>query len=332
MTLLEVIMVLTILVTMIFIVVQLFFRSNQAQDLANRLNRATELNQALLQEIRIDLGSSVRLFEEDALGAAYLAILDQSRCNPPISGVLPTIDPDGIFRQESATGSLTGNTLFFANHSWTDEYECASGKRYLIEVYRLVKYYLAHADEGPSPGSPGGLNLCRWVGEPMVDGDQIDAIFDAMDQAEVLDHLLRKTPDVDGTSHPAVVLVWHVGEDPAAAGTFRQILPGGGISSVPVAPRGPTWTVMWDPILSSNGLLQYRHFSVATNYAPASAGVGRFSVMNLGGDGFPHGFEIQIIGPSAGRQVLLHLALMSTRRGGLPTSSSQRIVVNTREM
>jgi hypothetical protein len=54
--------------------------------------------------------------------------------------------------------------------------------------------------------------------------------------------------------------------------------------------------------------------------------------MSLGGDGFPHGFEIQIIGPSAGRQVLLHLALMSTRRGGLPTSSSQRIVVNTREM
>ena len=62
------------------------------------------------------------------------------------------------------------------------------------------------------------------------------------------------------------------------------------------------------------------------------AGVGRFSVVSNAGDGFPHGFEVQIVGPTAGRQVLLQLSLASTKRGTLPAVSSQKVVVSTREM
>ncbi len=331
-TLLEVIIVMTILVSVIFIVVQLFLRSNQAHELAIRLNRGTELNQALLQNMRADLSSSVRLFENNALGNAYRDVLDMTDANPPMASVLPTIDSAGIFRQEAATGTLTGNTLLFANYAWIDEFQCTSGNQYLVEVHRVVRYYMAKEDGGPTPTYPIGLNLCRWVSEPMVDGDQIDSIFDPTDQAEVLDHLLTRTPDMEGKTHPAVEVVWRVGEDLAAVDTLRQIGMGGILSDTPLAPRDPTWAILRDPALSSNSLLWYRHFSVASNYAPGSAGVGRFSVQDNGGDGFPHGFEVQIIGPSAGRQVLLQLSLMSTRLSGLPTTSSQRIVVNMREM
>lgn len=330
-TLLEVVMVTAILVSSILVVVQLFLRSNQAQELAIQLNRTTVINQSLLQGMRVELGSSVRLFQNDALGNAYLASLSPVGVRPPITCNLPTIDPNGIFRQEATTGSMTGNTLLFANHSWTDEFECLSTNRYSVEVFRLTRYYLSEEDGGPQPGTPIGLNLCRWVSEPMADGTQIDDITDPTDRAEILEHLRTATPDVNGETHTVIELVWRLGDDPAVLDTFRQIDVGGTLSSVPLAPRTSPWRVARDPRLSSDDLLHYRHLSVATNYAHSAAGVGLFSVMDNTGDGFPHGFEVQIIGPSAGRQVLLQLSIASTRRGGLPAVSSQKVVVSTRD-
>ena len=43
------------------------------------------------------------------------------------------------------------------------------------------------------------------------------------------------------------------------------------------------------------------------------------------------GFEVQIIGPSSGRQVCLHLIVVS-RWARLPVTSSQKIIINTRDV
>ena len=103
------------------------------------------------------------------------------------------------------------------------------------------------------------------------------------------------------------------------------------MSSTPILPRSPIWEVLRDPVRSSDKLLFYNHFSVATNHAPASIGIGKFSVTDNSGNGFPHGFEVQIIGPSSGRQVMLHLLLANTRPG-LMATSSQKLVVNSRDI
>jgi hypothetical protein len=55
---------------------------------------------------------------------------------------------------------------------------------------------------------------------------------------------------------------------------------------------------------------------VATNYAKTQMGVGRFGIMTMSGGGFPHGFEVQIVGSPAARQVLLHLSIATTNRSG----------------
>jgi hypothetical protein len=46
--------------------------------------------------------------------------------------------------------------------------------------------------------------------------------------------------------------------------------------------------------------------------------VPQFATVIAGGDGFPHGFEVQIVGPSGAREVLLKLVLAK--------SGAQRIV------
>ena len=330
-TFVEVTIVMTILVGMILIVSQLFLTTNQAQEVARRLNMTTDVTREVLQDIRAQAITSVRLFENNAVGNAYLGLLDLTGVQPAINSTLPTIDVAGNFRQEAGPGVLTGNTLLFARHDWTDEFTCLSGNSYLLEIYRLVRIYLRNEDGGPQPGTSVGLNLCRWVGEPMVDGSQVNRISDPVDQAEVLEHLRLRTPDADGVQHPSVALVWIVGEDPAALDTFRQIEPTGTLSSTPVAPRSPTWEVLQDPVESSAELLFRNLYSVATNYAPSKIGLGKFSVLDTMGDGFPHGFEVQIIGPSSGRQVLLHLIVVN-RWPRLPITSSQKIIINTRDV
>ena len=103
-TLLEVVVVMVVLVGMILIVSELFLRSNEAQEMAKRLSMTTEVNRGLLQDIRTDVSTSVRLFENDGVGNAYLGMLDFTGVKPAINSTLPTIDTAGNFRKEPGSG------------------------------------------------------------------------------------------------------------------------------------------------------------------------------------------------------------------------------------
>jgi hypothetical protein len=273
----------------------------------------------------------VRLFTSDPVGLAYRSIVDWNGAALPIASTLPTIAPTGIFERDTLTPK-TGNMLLFARHAWSDEFVTpTNNQRYRVDVHRIVVYYLAKEAAGPQPGSPIGLNLCRFVGEPMADGTQLDKIDDATDFAEFAEHLRTGTPDAFGRTHSPVELVWVLGADPAVSGTFRQILPGGGISNTPQPPRAGIWKVERDSGLSANGLLSYRHHSIATNHAPAVMGVGRFGLVDNSGDGFPHGFEVQVIGPSAARQILLCTSVVSTNEHGLKAHARLQMIADARD-
>lgn len=316
-----------VLVTLVAVVVQLALRSSYTSTYNASLDRAGTINQEILQRLRSDLVSSVKLFQNDPMGRAYLGVLDMSDATRAIVSVLPTINPSGLFSPESATAKFTGNTVLFAKYAWTDEYECRSGNRYILEVYRLVRNYLAEAGGGPGSTSRDGLNFCRWVSEPMVDGNQIDQIAVATDRAEILEHLLNATPDVNGGTHARVELVWRPGGHPALPGTLRQIGVGGFLSNSPLPLRNPDWKILRDPGQSSNGMLDDRQFCVASNRAHSYLGVGSYSAPNTG-----NGFEVQIIGRSGARRILVQLVVVSTHRRGLPAFSSLRMVASTREI
>ena len=225
------------LVTLVAVVVQLALRSSYTSTYNASLDRASVINQEILQQLRSDLVSSVKLFQNDSSGRAYLGVLDMSDAAQAVDSVLPTIDPSGLFGPESGSASRTGNTVLFAKYAWTDEYQCRSGNRYTSEVYRLVRNYLGEAEGGSESTGRNGLNFCRWVSEPLVDGYQIDEIEDATDRAELLDHLLYGTMDVNGETHTAVELVWRPGAHPARSGTLRQIGAGGFLSNSPLPSR-----------------------------------------------------------------------------------------------
>ncbi len=337
-TLLETLIASTLLIMLVFLVVTLSDDAASAQRYAARITRATELGQDIVSEMRRYVSSSVRLFHNNADGAGYLDRVELAFDAERLVGRLPQMRSTAIFERDTGT-TITGNVLLFARHAWTDTYTCfGSGNTYGLDVYRMCGYYLRPDGDGLVVNSAIGLNLCRYVSEPVVSGEQIDAILDAADRGEIFRNLLdgRTTSDLIAQPdpvHPPLQVVWRVNGQPDTVGTFREIDPAGLVlSDNPLPPRPARWRIGRDLALSNDGLLQFRHYSVATNWAPPACGVGRFSQLSATGEGFPHGFEVQFIGPASARQVLLRLSIVSTVRSGLPAWATTEMIQDCRDI
>lgn len=337
-TLLEVMISTVLLLAMILVVTNLSKSGSDAERYAGRLNRATELGQEVVDDMRRNLSSSVRVFHSDAIGAAYANLLELSPAAPRIASRLPQLRSGGIFEREPAGQLYTGNTLVFARHAWTDTYVVNSGRSYQLDAYRVCAYYLRTAGDGLVPGSATGLDFVRYVSEPLIDSKQVDGITDPADLRDALQLLDAGRTMFDLGAQPEAVhtrveVAWRMGEDPAAAGTLRQIDRGSWILvDNPLPPRQPTWRLQRDAARSHDGLLYRRHHSVATNWSPGAYAVGQFSLVDNSGQGFPHGFEVQVIGPASARQILLRLAVISLNRAGNRGWSRTEVIQDCRDI
>lgn len=327
----EMIVAALLLSLMILAVTTLAINGGDAQEYARRLNRSTEITQDLIDQMRMELLTSIRVFGNDDAGADHLERLDLAGAPPLLAGsVLPTVSAVASIDADTAARALTGNALFFARLGWTDRFRCTSGEEYLVDVYRWVYYYLTPEDGGPMPGRAIGLNLVRVESEPLVDGIAVDRIASAGDRAEVLRHLAQGTADVTGQVRPKATVVWLRDGDPAATGTFRQINDTTGALSNSPSGRPSPWTILRsEPRVQ--GLLSYRHHSIATEFG-ATTRPSRFGLRSTLGVGFPHGFEVQVVGPSSARQILIHFAVASTNQRGLIAYADQQVVLDVRDL
>jgi len=309
-TLLEALVAIVLLLGMTSVLVTLTSSSGESQKFASEIMKTLEVNHDVLTSVNATLSSSVLLVTNTPTGNAYNSLMDLSDCPSPIASRLPVPRTDGAFDKEKAGEQYTGNLLVFAEQYRTDAFLCSSGNRYRNAIIRFHAYYLSPVGDGPTSGTPHGLNLCHWVSEPLVDAAGIDRITDTNDQTEVLQHLLGGTADAEGAKHSAVYVVWKIGVDPSLSDTLRSITASGGMSTAPPASRGSTWKILTDPNLVRRDMLAFQGLSVATNYADARFGVSRFSQMDTSGAGFPHGFEVQISGPVSSRMVLVRLVVV----------------------
>jgi len=323
----------TLLLGLVVLVSTLAISGTEAHDLSKRIIRMTEVAHEVTDDIRLEMVSSVQVFTNNTVGNDNLALLDLSEAPAPIGEVrLPTVDTNGQFRADTPGDEITGNSLFFAYLAWQDRFACTSGNEHRIDIYRWVHYYMSPVDGGPAPGQKGGLELVRYVSEPMADADAVDGIADPADRAEVLLHLVNATPDLDGETHAPVEVVWARGGDPNDSDTLRQIDAGdGSLSETPIAGSGRTdpWEILPSPS-GVTGLLGYRRSSVASNYERVAPGVSRFA-MRDDDLGFPHGFEVQVIGPTSARQVLLNFVFVDMTRKGLPAWSPMQTIITAQD-
>ncbi|MCY2956472.1 MAG: hypothetical protein WCR59_04055 [Planctomycetota bacterium] len=316
----------TLFLAMVLVVTTLAQSGSEAQDLGRRISNMTEMAQEVCDRMRLELLSSVKVFTDDTEGNANLAVIDRTNAPLPMAALkLPVLLVDGMFRSDTPGDEITGNALFFAELAWRDRFRCSNGNEYVTDVYRWIHYYLSAKDGGPRQGQRGGVDMVRWLSEPLADGLVIDAIVNAVDRAEVLEHMAGKTAGVGGTVRPSVQVVWSRGGDPTVQGTFRQVDPTDGSMSTQPSSRPFPWRIL--PADNQvTGLLSYQRGSIASNFDIVAPGVTRFAVRDdLAG--FPQGFELQFIGQTSARQLLLHLVMVDmTRKGPLAWSQVQTII------
>ena len=119
-----------LLAGMIYVVTSLSLSGGQAQEYARRLNRVTEITQQLIDDVRLELVSSVRIFGNDTEGLENLAALDLDGAPTPLTEMLlPTVSADETIRTDTTGDEITGNSLFFAKLAWSDRYICTELER-----------------------------------------------------------------------------------------------------------------------------------------------------------------------------------------------------------
>ena len=330
MTLVELTLTSTILVTLIWLMATLSMTSVRSEEYAKRISKDTEAVDEVLNSMKRSLESSVFILQLNTKGLDYASRLAQLTTEKLIGVSFPVVDENGIFEKETVARSKSGNALVFAEHHRTDEYQCTSGNVYRIPVYRFHAYYIIEPKKGSQVEAIGAFNFSMWISEALVDGLRIDNITDANDKFEVLRHLGDGTPDVNGEAHDKCRLVWKVGGDPRETGVFRYIDP----LTSPALFDFASFTAIQikpDPEASRMDLLNFRGLGIAANDSAPQAGIAAFSQIDTKGDGFPHGFEVQITGPSSAREILLRMVIVDPVMGSETLYNRLHVVATTKQ-
>ena len=277
--------------------------------------------QQIINDIRDDTLASRKYFEDDARGTGYLDVMEMDAESPPLTSLrLPVIAENDSFGPDEPGNEKTGSALFFAKAQSplvvTVPYQGIEDRTFRVSVYRFVLYYLAARPNQRIGRFRGTLDLMRWASIPVADYDQVIAIQDP-DPGDGIDP--RSEVVAAFVNEYGSTWLWDASRDATEA--FYPCDQFGYVSPVPLGsvelPRDGTAGLRSAiPTAATTN----KHASVCWNAGHGGFEVGlavpRFAVADTTGDGFPHGFEVQIVGPSGARELLLRLAIAKgTTRG-----------------
>jgi Tfp pilus assembly protein PilV len=278
-------------------------QSQNINSTVNAWNMLTQWGQKAINQINLDVTQACVIYQNDSVGNGYKADLESNANFPALAtSTLPSIDPTGTFGQDVAPSTRTGNALLYATNTMPFVSEALTTTR-RVDMYRMVYYYLSPVTQTIG-ASPFSLRLVKWTSQEFADYNQVIAISDAAEQADFVYDLYF----VKGIRH-----LWKPREASDAA--FYAIDEYGTVSGSPE----PSFTIptgidaegkaMVSSVINDLG----RGFaSMAWNNSTTFKTpdiVPKFAVGSQAGAGFPHGMEVQVIGPTGARQVLVRLVL-----------------------
>jgi len=281
------------------IAIAIYAISSQTQlfnDNLNAWNNLTQWGQTAANQINLELTQGRIIYQNDALGTDYQSKLQMDAAYPvTTTTLLPVIDSTGTFHQDTVTTTRTGNALMFVKDCVPYVGNTVTDTR-RVDIYQLVYYYLSPSNK-PISGKTQSLRLVRWVSKEFADYNQVMAIPAGAP---------RDTFVINMYTNRLISHLWIPHNTPATA--FYGISLGGVIDGVP----DPTYTIEKATVESFIPSMGLGYASIAWNRSTefwTPDPVPKFAQASSTGSGFPHGFEVQIIGPSGGRQALIRLVL-----------------------
>jgi|GEM_PF-983092 len=302
-------------------------------------NDLSEYGQRLVNEIKTEMLQSKKLIERSSQGQDYLAALEMSGAPEPIDTCsLPTIEVNGSF-SPSLVGDAdhpfdpasVGNALFFAQamRPYLDD---SSGVR--IDLYRLNYYYLGKDNSRTIAEESNILDLYRWTSVWFADYNQLYQLNNLDDGGATLSSTLTALKAADAaTERPAISMAWSPDEDMDEA--FYSFASG----SLSSSPDG-SYEIERDTVASAiehlnspriGGKMVYSvAFNTGQNFDLGDT-VPAFATADTSDDGFPHGFEVMMGGPTGGRRVMIRLVLAADAGSARMVSRENVVLINARD-
>jgi len=300
------------------------------------MHQISQWNQQVVNDIRKDTLSTKIYLDMDTVGMEYYSALNLPGDRLPISTTrLPLVEEDGVVEKDTLAHEKTGNSLFFvktlavgsgdAVYSGPDEdfireftvqigQDAEDTATYRINAYRFVLYYLMMKTGDSIGSSPDSLDLIRWASIPVADYGQVMAIPESvLDEDSGMtfyprEQLVAQFVD-DYESH----FLWDSSEDIDNAFYYCDEV--GHVSSMPESDM----IIDQDPeagicsMIPGGGMRSGKRTSICMNDGTPNFQAGPvvplYAVADFREEGFPHGFEVQIVGPSGARKLLVRLAM-----------------------
>jgi hypothetical protein len=277
--------------------------SQRAQVYIAARDRASQHSANLIADLRGAGLASRRVYQDDAEGRSYLAALDMTGMPLLADARLPVIDPLGRLELDGASAPRTGNALLLACEDRPQEFT-ATGGRYRVDIVRFFGVYPTRLPDKVVEAMPDRIDLVRFASRQYVDKASLDQITVALDRSDVVQALHAL----------GITRCWVAGA--AIDSAFFQLNTDGSISTTPIA----------SPVIDAppDALPRLMIGATKASIAPNSPAlrVPSFARTDVLKPAFPSGFEVKVVGPSGGRQVLVRLTLVCGVRDGPDADST----------
>jgi hypothetical protein len=288
----EVIVSFTILAFMMLVILRTTMTVGDSNASMESFNTVLLETQKATTQMRQDIATARKLYEENTLGRSYFDALQFGSHPPLTSSLLPLVLNVGEFDRDAVGNRFVGNVLLMAGEVSPHDFTY-SGQPYRVNVYRLIGWYLA--DYGtPIATGLSGFDLIRWESEAFVDWASIMAITDPTTREALVDDLKNGAAKVNFAWDPNQVV------DNAFFKLDTDVSP------VPETSFKIPASRVADRV--AKGYYRRRNGAIAPNnqWAATEGAVPKFAQRVdavAGNPGFPHGFEVKIVGFSGARRV-----------------------------
>ncbi len=302
MTLVEIAISCAAVLTGLAIAFEVTTMTTRAQSYITAADEAQARASKLIADLRGACFASKRVYQDDAEGRAYFAALDTTEFPPVADALLPIIDTSGRLEADAPGVRRTGNAMMFACEASPMDVRTATNRTRRVDVVRFFSVYPTQRNRRVTRALATQTDLMRFASIEYADRASIDAVTDVNDKRDVV-LALRAA---------GITRAWVAGG--ALATAFFDLKADGTIAASPVAaprielPKGlPLRNLLGDSHMTVAGndpLLKVPTFAEVTSAAPS----------------YPGGFEVKVVGPFGGRQVLVRLVILA----GVPNNTDAR--------
>jgi type II secretory pathway pseudopilin PulG len=282
------------------------------------VRNTTERGQQLTDRVRDLVCMSRKLYQNDAIGNAYLAKLSRTRFTPLAGARLPLVDEVNPMGPDVAGTPQTGNCLLFLREG--DPYRAVADKPTKkirsIDTYRLVCIYLAQSTKTVVAGGLQAVELVEWRSDAYPNYTQVSGIASATEKTAVVKDLYARF---------GVDYLW----DPtgSVASSFYAIDGSGNIAASPTAVA----SIPEDLNVSFGGRLVSGNMAIARTDTTSKVRMPMFTADAVA-TWTPNGFEVKVTGPSGARQVWIHVTVEQQAAKGRVPAQTTTAVANTRDL